>query len=261
METEKPIFSDARRDLIVPGDDQKTIHYCSEHFLMLVEEAIAQRNQCTIALSGGNTPKAIFKALTQSDRTKKIDWSRVFLFWSDERDVPPDHKDSNYHMAMEAGFAQLAIPEDHIFRMVAEKDIEDNANVYEASIKKVIPDCRFDLVMLGLGNDGHTASLFPYTKALDVIDRLVATNHIPQKECWRMTLTFPIINNARHICFYVIGSDKADILNLVLKGAHHPHRLPAQNVGTCANRALWIADANAAASFEGLHPIRIKLRE
>lgn len=185
-----------------------------QQFIDLAHQAIKERGQFTVALSGGSTPKAIYQTLSQ--KPKALDWGRVFLFWSDERSVPPDHPDSNYRMAMEH-LGKLPILEEHIFRMHAENDIEVNAAAYEHVIKAKT-DGIFDLVMLGMGEDGHTASLFPGTEALKITDRLVVPNYIPHLDSWRMTLTFPCINAARTICVYVLGEKKRARLKEVLAG-------------------------------------------
>lgn len=152
---------DERRDVIIPGDEKATLQFCIEHFIESANLAIDQQGYFAVALSGGSTPKNIFKGLVSEQYRNKIDWTKVLIFWSDERSVPPDDPESNYHMAMEAGFKKLPIKPDQIFRMKAEGDIEEEAKEYERLIQEKIPSKRFDLVMLGMGEDGHTASLFP----------------------------------------------------------------------------------------------------
>ena len=245
----KTVYKDERRELVVPGNEEETIQFCTDHFIELANEAIKERGVFTVALSGGTTPKAIFELLSHPANATKIDWSKVKIFWSDERAVKPDHPDSNYHMAWTAGLKDLPINPDNIFRMVAEDKAEENASAYSDTIEKHVPDCRFDLVMLGMGSDGHTASLFPHTKALDIVDRLTFAYEVPALKSMRMTLTFPAINNAHHIAIYLLGSSKAKMLAKVLKGPHHPNHYPAQNVGTPAAPSLWIADNLAAEEF------------
>lgn len=237
---------DERRSIIIPGDAKETIEFCVKQFLQIAHSSIKKNDIFTVALSGGSTPNAIFKALSQPPYRNELDWSKVLFFWSDERSVPPTHPESNYHMAMEAGLAQLPIPKDHIFRMRAEKDIEQNALKYEQDIIRNIPSKRFDLMMLGMGEDGHTASLFPHTEGLHIKDRLVIANHIPQKQTWRMSLTYECIQNAHHICIYVIGKNKSDMVAQALKGNYEPDSIPIQKIGTAHNQALWILDHEAA---------------
>jgi 6-phosphogluconolactonase len=243
----KPKSWDERRLLLIPGDYLSTLIFCVEHFIALAHKAIADHGIFCVALSGGSTPKAIFEHLCQPPYRAKVQWSKIFLFWSDERSVPPAHPESNYHMAMEAGFKDMDIPSSHIYRMRAEENIQENALRYEEQIRSVLKGQPFDLIMLGMGEDGHTASLFPHTEGLKVKDRLVIANYIPQKQTWRMTMSYGCINQARHIAIYVLGASKKEILKNVLKSADQFDNFPVQAVGTKENKALWIADEAAAA--------------
>jgi 6-phosphogluconolactonase len=239
---------DSHRDLLIPGDTQITLVLCCEHWVSLCKSAIQEHAAFFVALSGGSTPKALFERLTAPPYNTRIDWSKVHLFWSDERAVPPDHPDSNYRMAMEAGLSSMGIPENQIHRMHAETQIEDNARLYEKTIKQVLKDHSFDLVMLGVGEDGHIASLFPGTQALHAPEeRSVIANYLPDKKIWRMTLTFSCINRARHSVVYVLGASKKSILKLLL--ASDDGRFPAQRVGTPGRPSLWIADEAAASEI------------
>ncbi len=202
---------DERRDIIIPGNEKETIDFCVDYFFWIAEESIKDHGFFAIALSGGNTPKAIYQEITSERHAKRVDWSKVLLFWSDERCVPPTHPDSNFKMAMDAGFAKVPIKPDQIFRMEAEKDFEEAALKYEEIIKKTLPSNSFDLILLGMGDDGHTASLFPKTHGLHAHSRLVIANYIPKLEAWRLTLTFECINAARHIAIVVMGKSKAAI--------------------------------------------------
>lgn len=236
---------DDRRDVMIAGNYENTLKFCADHFVKVYEESIKQHGSFFVALSGGSTPKALFSLLTKPPYLSKIDWSKVFLFWSDERAVGPENPDSNFHMAMEAGFSKVPIPSTHIHRMVAEKDIEQNALAYEKLIQSHLKKSEFDLVMLGMGEDGHTASLFPKTEGLKVQGRLVIANHVPQKNTWRMTFTFECINKARHIAIYVLGKNKQEMLKLCLTSKAHLY--PIEDIGTIEHKALWIVDEEAAA--------------
>jgi 6-phosphogluconolactonase len=238
---------DERRELIVPGDETTTLQFCLTHFISLSQQAIDDHGAFYVALSGGSTPKAIFQQLTSKEHRGKIAWDKVHLFWSDERTVAPTHPDSNYTMAMDAGLKNMTIPPTQIHRMVAEKKLEENAKLYEESIHQTLQKRPFDLIMLGMGEDGHTASLFPHTAALKVQDKLVTANFIPQKNCWRMTLSYACINQAAHIALYVIGAGKKEMLARVLLAPDQFEDLPSQKIGTKTHKALWIADAAAAA--------------
>jgi 6-phosphogluconolactonase len=237
---------DARRDLIIPGNHEETIEFSIKFFVELANEAIAQHGTFAVALSGGSTPNAIYKGLTRPEYNNAVDWSRVLCFWGDERCVPPTHPDSNFHMAMEAGLSQLPLLPENIFPMKGTGDLEKNAENYEKLLIEKLPGKAFDLVMLGMGEDGHTASLFPKTHGLHAENRLVVPNFLPQKEIWRMTLTFECINAARHIAFYSMGINKAPMVKQVLTGTYEPDNLPAQRVGTSAHKAIWVLDKDAA---------------
>lgn len=228
--------------IAIPGDKKATIAFCIDHWVNIAKESIQDHGAFYVALSGGSTPKAIYQALATS-HNETIDWKKVHLFWSDERSVPPSHDESNYRMAMDSGLGKLPIPEDNIHRMVAEEDIGTGATEYENTIHSVLKDRPFDLVMLGMGDDGHTASLFPETSALEEKTRTVVANYVQKKETWRMTMTYPLINAARHIAVYVIGKEKSDMLyNILIENAP----LPSHEVGSEGNKALWIADQEAA---------------
>lgn len=237
---------DERRNLLVPGDQNFTLHLCLRHFIAACQNAIEDHGYFYVALSGGSTPKALFEHLCAPPFRQQIDWAHIHLFWGDERSVAPNHSDSNYHMAMEAGFKSMPIPKDHIHRMHAESDIERNALNYEQEIKEVLKGRPFDLIMLGMGEDGHTASLFPNTQALKAKGRLVVANHVPQKNTWRMTLTYECINQARNIVVYILGASKKHILAEILTTKNQIERYPIQGIGTEENKVLLIVDEAAA---------------
>jgi 6-phosphogluconolactonase len=236
---------DDRRDWIVPGDAEQTIAFAAEHWIHQAKRSIQQRGRFAVALSGGSTPKAIYEKVTQS---KEIDWKSVWLFWSDERAVPPDHTESNYQMAMASGFSQVPIPPSQIFRMKAESDLEKNALEYEEVIKRHLGKHYFDLVMLGIGEDGHTASLFPETKALTETDRIVVSNWVPKLNSNRMTLTFTCINQSFSSALYAIGPSKRSIVIQALEAAI-VSPWPASRVGTPDHKTLWILDQAASAGL------------
>lgn len=246
----KSFHWDARRDVVIPGDTEQTLTFCVDHLLRAYEEAIRSHGNFYIALSGGSTPKNIFHKLTHSPIKEKIDWSKIHLFWSDERSVGPDHIDSNYRMAMEEGFAKMPIPKDQIHRMEAEKGVERYAIIYEEIIERVLKKRPFDYIMLGMGDDGHTASLFPHTSALSEEKKSVCGNWIPQKDTWRMTLTYPCINQAAHIVIYVLGEAKKQTLLSVLKDEKPSIDYPIVKIGTTSNKALWICDLAAGSNLK-----------
>lgn len=204
----------------------------------LITQAIAKRGRAFVALSGGSTPKTMFAELT----ARKLDWSKVSFFWSDERAVPPDHEDSNFRMAKETLLEKVSQAKAE--RMHGEDpDLGRAAAEYEAIIAREVPGHVFDLILLGLGPDGHTASLFPGTTALEEDKRLVVANEVPQKKSTRLTFTFPLINAARAVFFLAAGEDKAPALAQILRG--EPGVEPAQRVQ--AARVEWFVDQAAAA--------------
>ena len=237
---------DSRRDLIVPGNKEQTIDFCVNQLIQIGQEAISTRGQFFIALSGGSTPNAIYKKISQAPFKDQLDWNQVFFFWSDERSVPPEDAESNYHNSMLSGLSSLPLPKSHVLRMQAEENIEENALAYEQLIQTTIPNASFDLIMLGMGEDGHTASLFPQTHGLHANNRLVIANYVPQKKTWRMSLTYDCIHKAKQVIIYVLGKDKAEMVKTVLIGEENPDLLPIQRIGTTKHKALWILDTLAS---------------
>lgn len=225
----------SRQKLYVFDTSQELISYATRHFIQNASRAIAVKGTFCVALSGGSTPKAYLEALSASAKAKALDWSKIYIFWSDERAVPPDHPDSNYGMAMQF-LSSAPFSHAHFFRM-------ENAEEYEQLIKQYCPDAIFDIIYLGIGEDGHTASLFPGSEALLVQDKLVVSTFVQAKNSHRITFTFPLINRAKQIVVLVTGSAKAPILKEVLS----QHAYPASRVGTDSAPALFFSDRAAAA--------------
>ena len=183
----------------------------------------------------------------------RVDWSRVHVWWSDERAVPPDHPDSNFRMAWETLLRHVPIPPAHVHRLQADLGAAEAARVCEQELNHVILQQaagipRFDLVLLGMGDDGHTASLFPYTSALQVRDRWVVDNPVPKLSTTRITFTYPLINAAEAVIFLVAGQSKAATLREVLLGSLDLQRLPAQGVMPLNGKLQWMVDQAAAAN-------------
>lgn len=238
---------DERRDILVGHDKAEALTISCDHFIDTAKQAIAERGRFCVALSGGSTPKEIYTLLAKAPSYRTaIEWSKVYLFWSDERRVPHSHIDSNYRMAMEAGLATLGIPASQIFPFDTTIDIEQSAREYE-KLLLTHTNGVLDLLMLGMGEDGHTASLFPRTAGLKDSTHLAIANEVPEKGCTRLTLTFKAINSARTIALYVFGASKAAIVARTLLGPYDPIEVPAQQVGLTTNKALWILDYPAAA--------------
>jgi 6-phosphogluconolactonase len=244
-----------------PWDDRRVLHifpssellvaHAAEDFVRVARESIAANGHFSVALAGGSTPLALYQLLGSPRFAKALDWTRVWLFWGDERAVSVESPSSNYGEAMRAGLAQLPIPEEQIFRMQADSHLDAHARLYEQALREKLPRRRFDLVLLGIGEDGHTASLFPMTKALDQHDALCVPNWVPQLEAWRMTLTFPGLALADRSWFLVTGPKKADILAEVLTDLGG--RFPASLIGSAEHPACFMVDREAAA----LLPIRL----
>ncbi len=210
----------------------------------LAHIAISQTGRFNIALSGGSTPKALFQLLA-SDYQEKIDWKDTYIFWGDERCVPPDDPDSNYKMARETLLDHIPLPSSNIYRIKGELAPDDGAFQYEQTLRTYFNDelPRYDLILLGMGDDGHTASLFPGTEVLTEQKRWVAPNHVlTAKQTWRITLTLPVINNASNVMFLVAGIGKAETLKRVLQGDYKPTELPSQLIKPTNGNLVWAID-------------------
>ncbi len=221
------------------------------------KDAIAQRGICTLVLSGGSTPKSLYALMATPEWRDKLDWARIRLFWGDERFVPPDHPDSNYAMVKRELLSKVPVPAANVHRMVTEDgSAEQVASAYEetvrresASAKKQVAATsgtpRFDIVLLGLGTNGHTASLFPHTEVLHEKRRLVVSCYVDEVKSHRITMSAPLLNNARNIFFLVSGAEKAEVFNSVLYGSQQPETLPAQLIHAESGSLVWMADKPA----------------
>lgn len=212
------------------------------------QRAIAEKGSFSLALSGGRTPEALYQLLASEPYRSQIDWSRTELFFGDERCVPPDSPQSNYGMARRA-LASAPIPEANFHRMRGEIEPEQAAKEYGQLLKQKFGDGGIDLVLLGMGDDGHTASLFPHTSALDEREHRCVANYVEKLSTWRITLTAPFINRSGSVLVLVAGAEKAARVHEVLEGAEDPHRLPIQMINPGIGRLIWILDAGAA----GMH--------
>jgi 6-phosphogluconolactonase len=214
---------------------QELARGAAEYFVARSGEAVARKGFFTVALSGGSTPKALYQLLVDLD----VPWSQTHFFWSDERHVPPDHPDSNYRMAYEAMLARVPVPESNIHRVHGENpDAAEAANEYEQTLLPL------DLILLGLGTDGHTASIFPGSEVLNETKRLVAAPWVEKFNAYRITMTLPLLNNGASVLFLVSGADKAGIVKEVIEG---PKQYPAQFVQPAHGQLLWMLDKDAAA--------------
>ena len=221
-----------------------------------VTQAVTTRGTARVAISGGSTPKAMFALLADPAQpfAGSIPWAKLHLYWVDERCVPPTDNESNYKMTNEALLSKVPLPTEQVHRMEGELEPEEAASRYETVLRNSMKlegaeSPAFDLLLLGMGDDGHTASLFPHTAALEEITRLVVANHVPQKETWRITLTFPVINQARQVCFLIEGGAKAKVLAEVLTGPRDPQRLPSQLIRPSSGSLRFLLDDAAAAEL------------
>jgi len=232
--------------LLVYDTPEELAEAAARDFATRAEEAIRERGRFAVVLAGGSTPKVAYDALIR-DYADELDWSRAHVFFGDERTVDPEHEDSNYRMVRESLLSRITVGSVH--RMRCELPPEEAAADYERQLGEFFgPDetPSFDLILLGLGGDGHTASLFPETSALDVTGRRVVVNPVLKLGTSRLTLTLPVINAARAVTFLVAGEDKAGALHEVLEGEADPRAYPAKLVSPESGDLTWMADQAAA---------------
>lgn len=246
----------ATRSIEVLATAADLFHAAAEEFVRAARTAIGAQGRFTAALSGGSTPKALYSLLASNYPT--FPWNRVFLFFGDERHVPPTDPESNYRMVNESLLTKIAIPSENVFRVPAENpDAAAAAADYESQLRSffglrsaqpTVEFPRFDLILLGMGPDGHTASLFPDSAALDEQSRLVVANWVAKFNTHRITFTFPVLNHAVEAMFMASGADKADMVHQVLEGRSTPP-LPSQRVQPSDGKLLWMLDEAAAAKL------------
>lgn len=243
------------REIRIMQDGNELAREAAELFLRLGEQAIAANGRFRVALAGGTTPATLHAILAGSEYAHRLDWKRVRFFFGDERCVPPSHPESNFGMADATLFQPLKIAPEQVCRMKGEEPPEAAARQYEQLLRREWPGSdpslpRFDLILLGLGDDGHTASLFPGTHALDEQTRLVVPGTAPKGIQPRLTLTFPVLNRAGWVLFLVTGPKKAGIVRIVLeKSSADGPSLPAARVRPMSGRVLWFLDRAAAADL------------
>lgn len=242
----KHVILDERRQVFVAKTEEEAYDFCLNAFIEEAKKNIAAQACFSVALSGGNTPKPLYERLTQSSSALLVNWSFLHVFLTDERCVPSDSPESNYRMLMEY-FSCTPLNQAKVYRPMADsQDLDAAACAYEKSAKKAVKKGRFDMVLLGVGDDGHTASLFPNTAALKEQKRLFVPNHVPQKDCWRMTMTFAAIEQARSLYALVLGKSKSQMLKSVLFGSFSPDEFPSQRLGTPACPVCYVIDKKAA---------------
>lgn len=239
-------------ELRILEDGEELAREAADFVVWAGEQALSGAGTFRLALAGGSTPKALYALLAGSALARKLDWRRVSVFFGDERCVPPDHPDSNFRMANEMLIAPLDLPRERVFRMRGEDEPERAARDYEDCLRKEFGTAppawpRFDLILLGLGEDGHTASLFPGTPALGERQRLVVPNRAPKGVAQRLTFTAPLINHAQTVVFLVSGANKAPAVKTVLEErAADGTRFPAKLIQPEQGRLIWFLDHAAA---------------
>ncbi len=252
-------------ELVRVPDRAALARNAAERLVQIARRAIQETGRFSVALSGGSTPRELYALLATPEFADQVDWKRVHVFWGDERAVPPDSPDSNYRMAREE-FAHLPIPAGQVHRIMGEEEPGQAALEYEQTLRErlaptfapppplpgeaqadVMP-C-LDLVLLGLGANGHTASLFPHGAALQETRRWVVAEYVAEVGMHRITLTAPILNAASHVIFLVAGADKAPAVQAVLRGPYRPQELPAQLIQPERGHLIWLLDGAAASAL------------
>jgi len=221
----------------------------AKRFLETASRAVEKVDHFVVALAGGSTPRLLYQRLTESPYRERVPWDKTFFVFGDERCVAPDDESSNYRMAKESLFDPLEIPAHRVLRMKGEEKPADAARRYEVRLGDLFltrPKPAFDLVLLGIGTDGHTASLFPGTEALDETERWVVANHVPQLDTWRLTLTFPALNKAKRVIFLATGESKARVIAEAFGGAEHAVPYPCERVTPLHARREALVDREAA---------------
>lgn len=240
-------------DVTIYPDTDTLSREAAQHIIRIAQESIADHARFTIALSGGSTPRKLYSLLGDEPYRSQIDWTRVDIFWSDERCVPPNDEESNYHMAQQVLLSKIPIPANQVHRMPADQADGDAASLaYTRDMQNTfgtdgVPS--FDLIQLGMGPEGHTASLFPHQPSLHEQQRLVMPVVVPKPPPPRLTFTPRILNAAKHVLFLVTGAEKADAVHAVLEGDYQPDEYPAQIVQPVKGEVTWMLDKAAASKL------------
>jgi 6-phosphogluconolactonase len=251
-----------RRDVECFSDRGEMVRMEAERIVARARDSIGQRARFLLCLAGGSTPKPLYELLATPPFATRIDWPRVHVFWGDERCVPPDHPESNYRMAREALLDHVQLPGTNVHRIRGEDEPSKAAAAYEELLatffgsREILPQASFDLVLLGMGADGHTASLFPGSAAARETRRWVVAIPGPQPGHWRVSLTPVLLNTAEDVTFLVSGANKADRLKDVLED-RGPDLLPAQLIRPTHGALLWVVDTAAAARLRGDYVKRV----
>jgi 6-phosphogluconolactonase len=238
--------------VVVSRDTESAYSLAAQTIVDAAKQAVESHSKFTIALSGGSTPKKLYELLASPDWAVKFPWNKTEFFWGDERYVPPTDPNSNFHMTQQAMLDRVKAPTANVHRVRTEETEPGHAaELYEEAIRRAVPAGadglpQFDLMLLGLGTNGHTASLFPYQPALHEKAKIVVSEYIDEVKMTRVTMSAPLINAARQIVFVALGGDKATVVRDVVTGVFDPERLPAQLIRPAHGSLLWIIDPAAA---------------
>jgi len=238
-------------------DVEAVAEAAAKRFQDSAKRAVQKNDRFIVALAGGSTPRLLYKCLTEPPFLAGVPWKKTYFIFGDERCVPPDHDDSNYRLARETLFEPLEIPDHRVLRMKGEQSPADAARRYGIRLNDLflgLAKRHLDLVLLGLGTDGHTASLFPGTTALEETESWVAANHVPQLDAWRLTLTFKALNSARRVLFLATGEQKAKIVAEAFGGVAHPTPYPCERVAPLNARREVLIDQDAASQMPSEQP-------
>jgi 6-phosphogluconolactonase len=247
-------FHLAEAEILVGADLDETIRIAAGQFVAMARKLSAEGRTVTVALSGGSTPRRLFQALAAEPFAPLVPWGSIQFFWGDERNVPPSDPDSNYGAARGLLLSRVPVPIANIHRIpTGDSTAIEAAELYQRTLREKIPQShqlpRLDYVLLGLGTNGHTASLFPHRPTLHEQQRLVVADHVEEVNTWRVTLTAPVLNNAAQITFLVTGEDKADVVKQVIEGPQNIESTPAQLIAPRDGALTWIVDTAAASEL------------
>jgi 6-phosphogluconolactonase len=238
-------------EILVGADAEEAARIAAGQFTALVRSITGESRAVYVALSGGSSPRPLFQLLASETFRELVPWDRLHFFWGDERNVPPSDPESNYAMARQLLLSQVCVPVTHIHRIpTGDGTALEAADLYQRTLRELVPRHdgwpRLDYALLGLGANGHTASLFPRRPTLHEQQRLVVADHVDEVNSWRVTLTAPVLNNAAQITFLVTGEAKAGVVQRVLEGPRDPDAMPAQLISPAGGSLTWILDAAAA---------------
>ena len=243
----------SEREVIIKSDVEELSRAAADLFVEIAGNSIDKRGSFSVALAGGSTPKKLYSLLASDVYRSSLDWTKIIFFFGDERHVPPDSEESNFRMANETLLGPLRISPEQVHRWEGElPNVAEAADNYEMELRAYLQgsERRLDMVLLGLGDDGHTASLFPQTPALYELDRLAVANWVEKLGAFRLTMTFPAINDSANIVFLVSGNKKAEALRSVIEGEFRPDDFPAQLVQPVNGTLYWLLDEPAAAGLD-----------